>query len=91
LTDVRPEKVDGDKLFGLFLNVILFRVKLDANVLNADSLLEIFKNKQSAREYKALPYGYLKTFFKHDLFDFAFTFMHFHVMNENSERMEYKR
>ncbi|NDA90313.1 MAG: amino acid adenylation domain-containing protein, partial [Alphaproteobacteria bacterium] len=76
------------KIFGLFLNTIPFRLKLNKKKNCLDELLEVFNAKVKLQHYKHLPYGYIRSLFKQDLYDFAFNFVHFHVINDSLNYME---
>ena len=86
----RIEKEGGDKLLGLFLNTIPFRFEPNQNLHDAKILLSIFEQKLKLQNYKQLPYGYIKSLFKQDLFDFAFNFVHFHIMKTSLAHIEFK-
>ncbi|NDE19034.1 MAG: hypothetical protein EB000_01115, partial [Alphaproteobacteria bacterium] len=85
----RLEKEEGDKIFGLFLNTIPFRLKLNKKKNCLDELLEVFNAKVKLQHYKHLPYGYIRSLFKQDLYDFAFNFMHFHIINDSLSHLDY--
>lgn len=77
----RLEKEDGDKLFGLFLNTIPFKYRLVGEKKWRDLLLELFESKNELQSYKQLPYGYIKSLFKSELYNFSFNFTHFHILS----------
>jgi microcystin synthetase protein McyA len=85
----RLEKEGGDKLLGLFLNTIPFRYRLDKRKKYSEDLLNIFDNKLKLQKYKKLPYGYIKSLFKYNLYEFAFNFAHFHVLKDNLKHINY--
>jgi len=85
----RLEKEGGDELFGLFLNTLPFRVDLNKSCDHKDELLSIFNNKLGLQKFKHLPYGYIKSLFNEDLYTFAFNFVHYYILNESSEYIEY--
>jgi len=81
----RLEKESGDKILGLFLNTVPFRYKLN----NKNDLLGIFNAKLELFKFKHLPYGYIKSLMKQDLYDFAFNFVHFHVLENSNSNIKY--
>jgi amino acid adenylation domain-containing protein len=85
----RLEEEDGDKLFGLFLNTIPFRHILSGNQNNAYELQSIFSNRIMLQKHKFLPYGHIKALFKENLYDFGFSFVHFHILKQSIENLEF--
>ena len=77
------EKNGGDKLFGLFLNTVPFRFDLSNHKSDINQLLEIFNNKHKLKKYQHLPYGYIKSLLKQDIYKFAFNYVHFHILNNS--------
>ncbi len=75
----RLEREGGDRLIGLFLNTIPFRVKVNS----ALSAKVIFNEKINLYKYKDLPYGCIKSIFKDKIYDFAFNFTHFHSLTDS--------
>ena len=84
----RLEKEEGDKLFGLFLNTIPFRFNLNNQKDGLDGLLELFNMKLNLQKYKQLPYGYIKSLFKYEPYDFVFNFVHLHILSEVANSVE---
>src|SRR6185437_9306037 len=85
----RLEKEGGEKLFGLYVNIIPFRFNLNCESNNFEQVLEIFKNKIKLQKYKNLPYGYIKSLFKNEeLYEFVFDFVHLHLLNERVKDIE---
>lgn len=91
----RLEKAQGDEIFGLFLNTIPLRLNLSKCELNHDMLQSIFNNKTHLRKYQKAPYSYLKKCLKIEPYDFVFSFVHFHILNQYLEApasfVEYER
>lgn len=77
----RLEKEGGDALLGLFLNTIPFRHNFTNTVDN--SLIDILNHKIHLQKYQQLPYGMMRSLFKHNLYAFAFNFVHFHVLEQS--------
>ncbi len=84
----RLEKEGGDKLFGLFLNIIPFRFDCNHQEDVSKDLLDIFNNKLELQKYKQLPYGYIKSLLKHELYDFVFNFVNLHILNQQVEGIQ---
>ena len=85
----RLEKEGGDTLFGLFLNTIPLRFKLTQNSIH-DDLSFLFEQKRELQQYKLLPYGKIKEMLqqKINVYDWAFNFVNFHVLNTANDIME---
>lgn len=84
----RLEKEDGDKMFGLFINIMPFRFNLRSYSNDFDCILALFKNKIKLQQHKNMPYDYIKSFFNHELYNFVFDFVHLHVLNERVPEIE---
>lgn len=84
----RLEKEDGDKMFGLFINIIPFRFNLSKYSNEFERILGIFKNKISLQQHKNMPYDHIKSFFGHELYNFVFDFVHLHILNERVPGIE---
>ena len=85
----RLEKDGGDRLFGPFLNTIPFRFNPSNYISDKNKLLAIFNTKLKLQKYKQLPYGYIKSSLGQELYDFAFNFVHFHILNESMNSIEF--
>lgn len=86
----RPEKLGGDTLLGLFLNVLPFRLQLKEGAKLKEELIETFNTKIKLYEHKHIPYAHLKSAFNRDLYKFGFNFIHLHVLKQ-SEKFITKR
>ena len=76
----RPENIDGEKLVGLFLNTLPFRLKLkdSANWLNL--IEETFVAEQEIIPHRRFPMAEIQRLNGgKSLFETAFDFVHFHV------------
>ena len=77
----------GDDLFGLFLNTIPYRYKLEGNSID-DAIKDIYNEKIRLYEYKGFPYAKIKELFTHDLYQFAFNYTHFQINREGQTKHE---
>lgn len=84
----RLEKEGGDKMFGLFLNTIPFRLNFETIKTDINGLLDIFNNKLKLQNYKQLPYDHIRELFKHELYDFVFNFVHLHILKDSVNSIE---
>lgn len=84
----RLEKTGGDQIFGLFLNTIPIRFNFGKHKTVHQQLLELFNVKINMQKFKKIPYGYIKKRFKQKSYDFAFNFIHFHILNDNLDNLE---
>jgi hypothetical protein len=84
----RLEKEDGDKMFGLFINIIPFRFNLNNYSDDLNRIIEIFKNKIKLQQHKNMSYDYIKHFFSCELYNFVFDFVHLHILNERVPEIE---
>lgn len=75
----RSETEGGDKLLGLFLNTIPFRYNLGDTTQSID----IFNEKVKLYEYKDVPYGFIKSLIGYDLYNFAFNYINFHILDDS--------
>lgn len=83
VTNNRLEKDNGTELFGLFLNTIPFKFCIsNKNTINQE-IKALFKKKIEISQYKNVPYGYLKSKFKKEFYEFAFNFVHYHVLKNS--------
>ena len=80
----RLEKIGGDKLFGLFLNTIPFRFKIECGK-KVNQFVRVFNEKIKLQKYKNLPYSHLKSIFKEDLYYFAFNYVNYHILDNSEE------
>jgi len=81
----RLEKTGGDALFGLFLNVLPFRLQLKKEAGLQEELIETFNTKIKLYEHKHIPYAHLKSEFNRDLYEFGFNFIHFHILKQSEK------
>lgn len=81
----RLEKRGGDTLFGLFLNVLPFRLQLNQYSSVPEALTETFATKMKLYTHKLVPYAHLKSNFKRDLYKFGFNFVHYHVLKPSAQ------
>lgn len=83
----RLEVAGGDDLFGLFLNTIPYRYKLEGNSID-EAIKDIYNEKIRLYEYKGFPYAKIKELFTHDLYQFAFNYTHFQINREGQSKRE---
>jgi amino acid adenylation domain-containing protein len=81
----RLEKVGGDSLFGLFLNVLPFRLQLKPEASLQDALVETSNSKMRLYEHKHIPYAHIKSIFDRDLYKFGFSFINFHILKPSEK------
>ncbi|HEX7334242.1 MAG TPA: amino acid adenylation domain-containing protein [Pyrinomonadaceae bacterium] len=79
VTHGRPEQSDGDRVLGLFLNVIPFRQNLSgsswANLVN-----QTFQLEQDVFPHRRYPFAEIQQMYgSQSLLETAFGFLHFHV------------
>ena len=82
----RLEKLGGDRVFGLHLNTIPFRIEMNKEMLKSkwDIIKSVNNRKTKLYQYKQYPYGKIKSDLKSqdDLYFFAFNYIHFHVIEK---------
>jgi len=83
----RLEQQGGDELFGLFLNTIPLRYRLDDQRSGREAIADLFDQKMALYDYKAYPYGKIKSLAGRELFQFAFNFVHFHILRESKNNI----
>jgi len=66
----------------MFLNIIPFRFNLNNQPNDLDRLLMLFNDKLKVQSHKQLPYDYIKSFSKHELYYCVFDFVHLHLLSE---------
>jgi amino acid adenylation domain-containing protein/non-ribosomal peptide synthase protein (TIGR01720 family) len=77
----RLEDSDGDKILGLFLNTIPFRVNL-SHVSWHELINEIYRIEQDLLKFRRYPLAEIQTANKQELFEVAFNYTNFHIYNE---------
>lgn len=84
----RPESADSERVLGLFLNNIPFRIKLEDKSW-IDLIKEIFKCEQEIIKYRNFPLAEIQKMNGGGrLFDTVFNYTNFHVYNKNNEGNE---
>ncbi len=82
----RPEILTGDKLFGLFLNTIPLRLKVNFNELASEFISKVQTEKEKIQDHKIYPSNQIQLDLKQDkLFQCGFNYVHFHVANKYLE------
>ncbi|GHH24940.1 non-ribosomal peptide synthetase [Streptomyces rubradiris] len=79
----RPEAVDGDRITGLFLNTVPFRVRV-ADGSWSDLVREVYRTETALLPHRRYPMGEMKRVrqSQEPLFEAVFNFTHFHVLDE---------
>lgn len=86
VTNGRPEKTDGDRVLGLFLNTLPFRLKAEGGSWS-ELIQATFTEEKRMLPFRAFPLAQIQKM--HDgqpLFDTVFNFIHFHVY-DNLEKL----
>ncbi|HKU72447.1 MAG TPA: amino acid adenylation domain-containing protein [Pyrinomonadaceae bacterium] len=86
----RPEKSDGERILGLFLNTLPFRLTLTGGTW-LELIQETFKQEQELYPVRRYPLAQLqKETGGRALFETAFSYIHFHIYQglQNSGEME---
>jgi amino acid adenylation domain-containing protein/non-ribosomal peptide synthase protein (TIGR01720 family) len=79
ITHGRPEQADGDKVIGLFLNALPFRLSLPAGSW-LDFVRQTFEAESEMLPYRRYPMAQIqKDVGQQTLFDTLFTYIHFHT------------
>ena len=90
----RPEETDGDRVLGLFLNTLPFRVHLKPGTWN-DLIQQAFEAERDSLPFRRYPLAELqRSFGGQPLFETIFNFMHYHVYDslrdvKNVQLLEY--
>ncbi len=81
VTNGRPEAADGERVLGLFLNSLPFRLRLASGTW-LDLVKETFRAEQEMLPYRRYPMALLQEHLAagRPLFDTLFTFNNFHVL-----------
>jgi amino acid adenylation domain-containing protein len=80
VTNGRPESEDGEKIVGLFLNTLPFRLQLQQDESWTQLIQATFQNEQAILPHRRYPlFEIQKTRQGQPLFETAFNFTHFHV------------
>ena len=82
----RPEGEDGEKIIGLFLNTLPFRLQLGPDESWTQLIRSTFQKEQAILAHRRYPLSEMqKTRQGKSLFETAFNFVHFHVYREITE------
>lgn len=75
----RPEQEDGERILGLFLNTLLFRLELSGGTW-IDLVQKVFAAERELLPFRRYPLAKLqKNFGGQPLFEAAFNFVNFHI------------
>jgi amino acid adenylation domain-containing protein len=89
----RLEEEGGDRVFGLHLNTVPMRFRIDKARFESanDYFRETLNIKLKIDEYKLYPYGKIKSDLRlqEDIYTCAFNYMHFHITEENAGNKSY--
>ncbi|MGW8328555.1 amino acid adenylation domain-containing protein [Streptomyces sp. NPDC055897] len=79
----RPEVVGGDRITGLFLNTVPFRVRVGDGSW-ADLVREVYRAETALLPHRRYPMGEMKRVrqAQEPLFEAVFNFTHFHVLDD---------
>ncbi len=78
----RPEETGGERVLGLFLNTLPFRVTLEGGSWN-ELIRQTFDAEREVLPYRRYPFAELqKEFSGQDLYETIFNFTHFHVYQD---------
>ncbi|HJD83540.1 non-ribosomal peptide synthetase [Kitasatospora aureofaciens] len=79
----RPEVVGGDRIAGLFLNTVPFRVRV-ADGSWADLVREVYRTETELLPHRRYPMGEMKRVrqVQEPLFEAVFNFTHFHLLDD---------
>ncbi|MFT6836335.1 MAG: non-ribosomal peptide synthetase component F/aryl carrier-like protein, partial [Francisellaceae bacterium] len=78
----RPEQEGSEKVLGLFLNSLPFRVKVD-ELGWKDFILSVFNKKQEIYKHRRYPLAEINKLANNDsLFEVLFNYVHFHVYED---------
>ena len=77
----RPENVDGERLIGLFLNSLPFRLQLKPGASWLSLVEETFALERDVIPYRRFPLAEIQKL-NGPVFETAFDFVHFHVFTE---------
>jgi amino acid adenylation domain-containing protein len=82
----RPEKAESEKVLGLFLNTIPFRVKCSGGTW-ADLIKDVHVTELELLPYRRYPMAHIKRQrgIQNQLFESVFNFTHFHVLKKLRE------
>ncbi|QBD77252.1 amino acid adenylation domain-containing protein [Ktedonosporobacter rubrisoli] len=84
-TDGRPEELDGDRIRGLFLNVLPFRIQLCAESWY-DLVQKCFQIEREALPFRRYPLSEMQNAIGgQELLQTLFTFEHFHTIQQANE------
>ncbi|WP_424890367.1 amino acid adenylation domain-containing protein [Streptomyces sp. XH2] len=80
----RPEVAGGDRITGLFLNTVPFRVRLADGSSWADLVREVYRTETELLPHRRYPMGETKRVrqVQEPLFEAVFNFTHFHVLDD---------
>ncbi len=85
ITNGRPEDTDGEKVLGLFLNTIPFRLKLLGGHW-MDLVRKTFEAEQELLAFRRYPMAKMqRDLGRQSLFETAFNFTHFHIFQSLQE------
>ena len=87
----RPEAEDGERILGLFLNTLPFRLQLSGGTW-IDLVQQTFKNERESLPFRRYPLAELQNNLntRQSLFETLFNFVNFHVYQSLSEIKEIK-
>lgn len=88
ISNGRPERADGDRIAGLFLNAVPFRQCLEGGSW-LDLVQATFRSEKTVMPYRRFPLAEAQRLSNSGrLFETAFDFVHFHVYNSLQGRQD---
>jgi microcystin synthetase protein McyA len=84
----RPETTDGDRMIGLFLNTLPFRVALDGGTWE-ELVAQVFRAERELLPYRRYPLSQIqRENGNRALFDTCFNYVHFHILESLADLKE---
>jgi len=88
ISNGRPERLDGERIIGLFLNAVTVRLDLSGGSWK-ELVLQTFAAEQTVLPFRRFPIAELQRInHARPLFETAFDFVHFHVYRRLKDRQD---
>jgi amino acid adenylation domain-containing protein len=86
MVNTRPEKTDGERVVGLFMNPVLLCVRLPIGKTWTSLIREVYQAEAEILPHRRFPYAEMRRRSEgRDLFEAVFNFTHFHLYREIEE------